>query len=92
VIATIRHKGLKRLYENNDRSKLPPDMVDRIQDILTSLQYSSEIAGLDNPGYRLHALQGTLKGYWAITVRANWRITFRFEDGAAYDIDFLDYH
>ncbi len=43
------------------------------------------------PGFRLHPLIGNRKGFWAITVRANWRIVFRFEDGAA-DVDLVDYH
>lgn len=41
---------------------------------------------------RLHALKGDLKGLWAVTVRANWRIVFRFDDGDASDVDFVDYH
>jgi proteic killer suppression protein len=35
---------------------------------------------------------GDLKGFWSITVRANWRVIFRFEDGEALDIDLVDYH
>jgi toxin HigB-1 len=35
------------------------------------------------PGYRLHPLKGELKGLWSVTVRANWRVIFRFEDGEA---------
>jgi len=26
------------------------------------------------------------------TVRANWRVIFRFEAGQAVDVDYLDYH
>jgi proteic killer suppression protein len=44
------------------------------------------------PGYRLHALKGDLKGFYAVTVRANWRVIFRFKDRGADDIDYLDYH
>jgi proteic killer suppression protein len=29
---------------------------------------------------------------WAVTVRANWRVTFRFQGGDAYDVDLEDYH
>ena len=44
------------------------------------------------PGFRLHELKGPLKGHWAVSVSGNWRVTFRFEDGAAADVDYLDYH
>jgi proteic killer suppression protein len=40
----------------------------------------------------LHPLKGNRKGVWATTVRANWRMTFRFERGDAYDVDLEDYH
>jgi len=92
VIESFRHKGLKRLYEHDDRSKLPAEMVDRIEDILALLDVATEPALLDLPSLRLHPLKGRLQGYYAVTVRANWRIIFRFEGGNAYDIDFIDYH
>jgi len=42
--------------------------------------------------FRLHALKGDRKGFWSVTVRANWRIIFRFEDGDADDVELIDYH
>jgi proteic killer suppression protein len=71
---------------------LPPELIDRIRVILIGLEVARQTSDLDRPGFRLHALKGDRKGSWSITVRANWRITFRFEDGRAYDVDFLDYH
>jgi len=47
---------------------------------------------LDLPRYRLHPLKGDLKGLWSVTVRANWRIGFRFEAGDAFDVELIDYH
>ena len=44
------------------------------------------------PGFRLHPLAGDLRGFYAVTVSANWRVTFRFEDGHAVDVDYVDYH
>lgn len=44
------------------------------------------------PTFRLHQLKGEWKGFFSVTVRANWRIIFRFEDGDAFDVDFVDYH
>jgi toxin HigB-1 len=92
MIESIRHKGLRRFYEDDDRKLLPPDMVERIRDILTALEATETIDGLRRPSFRLHALTGQLKGFWAVTVRANWRIIFRFADGKASDVDFVDYH
>lgn len=47
---------------------------------------------MDIPGFRLHPLKGGLSGYWSVTVQANWRITFRFENGGVTDVDLIDYH
>jgi proteic killer suppression protein len=49
------------------------------------------VTHMDMPGFRLHLLKGQMKGYWAVTVRANWRVIFRFDDGAE-DVDYVDYH
>ena len=60
--------------------------------ILTILDAASTPEALDLPRYRLHKLKGNLKGYWAVTVRANWRIIFRFEGKDAFDVELVDYH
>jgi proteic killer suppression protein len=92
MIGSFRHKGLRRFFEENDRSKLPFEMIERVRDLLTALNGAAAIEELNRPSFRLHALKGELKGQWAATVRANWRITFRFEDGQALDVDLVDYH
>ena len=63
-----------------------------MRDILARLNASAAANDMDVPGFRLHRLKGGLSGYWAVTVRANWRVIFRFEDGHAADVDYLDYH
>jgi toxin HigB-1 len=80
MIGSIRHKGLKRFYENDDRKHLPPEMVERIREILTAIDAAESIEGLTRPSFRLHALRGQLKGFWAVSVRANWRIIFPFRE------------
>ena len=63
-----------------------------IQEILTVLDGAIGLQELNLPGYRLHPLKGKLKGYWSVTVRANWRIIFRFEGVDALDVELTDYH
>ena len=92
MIDSIRHKGLKRFYENDDRRLLPPDMVERIRVVLAALDQANVIEDLNRPSFRLHPLKGELKGFWAVIVRANWRIIFKFADETATDIDLVDYH
>jgi len=92
VIRSIRHKGLKRLYEDDDHRGVVSQHADRLRDILVRLDASATVADMDLPGLRLHPLKGEMKGSWAVTVRANWRVIFRFADGHAFDVDYLDYH
>lgn len=92
MIESFRHKGLRLLFAKGDASKLPADMVARIRLILSVLHAAQEIEGMDVPSFKLHQLKGDLKGSYAVTVRANWRIVFRFDAENAYDVDFVDYH
>jgi proteic killer suppression protein len=92
MIRGFRHRGLKRLYERGDRSGIRPDLLDRVEDILARLDVATTPPALDLPGYRLHPLKGHLNGLWSVTVRANWRIIFRFEGVDAFDVELIDYH
>jgi len=92
MIRSIRHKGLKRLYESDDTRGLTQDHVPRIKIILARLSASSVPGDMDLPGLRLHTLKGQLKGLWAVDVSGNWRIVFRFENNEACDVDLIDYH
>ena len=92
MIASFKHRGLKRLYEQGDRSKVPPEYVQKLERILFSLDNAVVVKDLDVPGYRLHPLSANYRGHWSIVVRDNWRVVFRFEDGQALDIDLIDYH
>jgi proteic killer suppression protein len=92
MIESFNHKGLKRLYEDNDRKLIRADLADRISTLLTYLDAATVIEDLDIPSLRLHPLKGELKGFWAVTVRANWRIIFRFAEGRASAVELIDYH
>jgi toxin HigB-1 len=92
VIVSFRHRGLKRLFERDDPSRVHPQHGNRIRQILALLDVAQTIEDVDIHPLRLHPLTGDLKGHWSVTVRANWRIVFRFEDGDVFDVDLVDYH
>jgi proteic killer suppression protein len=92
MIRTFKHRGLKRLYERGDRSGIRGDLVDSVEDILARLDLATTPQALNLPGYRLHPLKGELQGFWSVTVRANWRIMFRFAGTDAFDVELIDYH
>jgi proteic killer suppression protein len=92
-VRSIRHRGLRRLYESGEGRDLPGAHVEKISDILLAIDEAANAreVGLF-PGWRLHPLKGELKGFWSVTVSANWRVIFRFEKGDAFDLDLVDYH
>jgi len=91
-IKSIKHKGLRLLYEKDDSSKLNPDHITKITAILTRLDTIEVIEDINFPGSNLHKLSGDLVGYWSVKVSGNYRMVFLFEDGFVYDVDYLDYH
>ena len=92
MIKSIRHKGLKRLYEDDNPRGVIAEHVVKLRDILARLDAARTVADMNMSGFRLHPLKGELKDFWAVTVRANWRVTFRFADPDAFDVDYVDYH
>ena len=91
MIVSFRHRGLRRLYEQGDRSG-NPDHAEKIRKILSALEAAEAPEELALPGFHFHRLTGNRRGYFSVTVRANWRITFRFAQGKAYDVHLEDYH
>jgi proteic killer suppression protein len=92
LIQSIRHKGLKRLHQEDDASGVNPEHVNKLRNILARLTAARAVADMDLPGFRLHSLKDELKGFYAVTVRTNWRVIFRFDDGHAEEVDYVDYH
>lgn len=92
MIKSFRHKGLKKFFEKGDISGINPNHTAKVRRILLQLNRAKDIQDMDAPGYRLHSLKGSLKDIWAVDVSSNYRITFRFENGNAYVIDYQDYH
>lgn len=92
MIRTFRHKGLKQLFETGRSRAVAADLERRLIRQLDLLNRAASPADMNLPGSRLHELKGGRKGTWSVTVSGNWRLTFTFSDGHAYDVDLEDYH
>ena len=92
MIKTFRHKGLKELFETGRSKSLAPALVSRLNTILDYLDAAETVYDMSVSGLRLHELKGDRKGTWSVTASGNWRLTFAFRTGDAYDIDLEDYH
>jgi proteic killer suppression protein len=92
-IRSTRHRGLKRLIEDDDDREIRRDLVKRVRRILTALHSAQGVDGLQGPpGWRLHQLSGDRAGTWSIRVSGNWRITFDVEGETVTNLDLEDYH
>jgi proteic killer suppression protein len=92
MIKSFKHKGLEKLFLKGDSSKILQDHVKRLRLILAIIHKAKSIEDVNFVGSSLHESKGDKKGIWSVTVRANWRITFKFEDGNAYILNYEDYH
>ena len=92
MIRSFRHRGLRRLYEDDDRRGVTPEHADKIRVVLARLDRAAKPDDMALPGLRLHPLKGALAGFWSVTIRANWQIIFRFDGHDVADVDLLDYH
>lgn len=92
MINSSRHKGLKLLFERDDRRTVQAAHADKRERILARLEESGDVSHIALPGFSLHALKGVLAGFWSVSVSGNWRVIFRFDNGNALDVDLVDYH
>ena len=92
MILTFRHKGLAAFFKNGRMAGIQPVHAKRLRELLTALNAASIPQDLGRPSWRLHGLSGDRAGFYAVTVQANWRLTFRFDGTDVELLDYLDYH
>jgi proteic killer suppression protein len=92
-IMSARHRGLRRLLEDDDPRGLNPVLARRVRNILAALIAARDIEGVAGPpGWRIHQLTGDRARTWSISASGNWRITFTLEGDEIRDLDLEDYH
>jgi proteic killer suppression protein len=92
VIRSFTHKGLRKFFETGSNAGIRPEHNKRLRLVLGTLNAAVTIKDVALPGLGLHQLTGRLSGFWSVSVSGNWRVIFRFKDGEACDIDYVDYH
>ena len=95
-IRNVKHRGLRRLIQDDNASGLPAAAVDKIRKMLTFLefmQFEDELR--DVPTWKAHQWkEGPRRGLWALHVTKNWRLTFAVDadEIEITDLDYEDYH
>jgi proteic killer suppression protein len=92
MIRSFAHKGLELFYRKGSTKGIQAQHARRLRLILGLLDAARLVEDMQAPGLGLHPLKGDKQGLWAVTVQANWRVTFRFVDGDAEVVNYVDYH
>ena len=92
MLLTFRHKGLEAFFKAGSTARIQAIHAKRLRELLTALNAASGPQDLSRPSWRLHGLSGDRAGSYAVTVQANWRLTFRFIGADVELLDYLDYH
>jgi proteic killer suppression protein len=92
MIKTFSHKGLEDFFYDGSKKGIQPKHAQKIGDILDLLDAAIRVEDMNFPASGLHQMKGDRKGELAVKVSGNWRITFRFSEGDAYDVNLEDYH
>ena len=92
MILSFRHKGLEAFFLTGSHAGIQPMHPKRLREMLATLNAATIPADLARPSWRLHGLSGDRAGFLAMTVQANWRLTFRFVGTDVELLDYVDYH
>lgn len=92
MIHSFKSNVLKALWERGRTKGIDPQSVKKIQRVLSALNTATAPEDMRLPGFKFHELKGDRKGQYAVTVRANFRIVFEWENGKALRVDEEDYH
>jgi toxin HigB-1 len=92
VISSFAHKGLEAFFRTGSKAGIQPAHASGLGRQLAQLEQAASAQDMNVPGWRLHALTGALAAHWSVWVNGNWRLTFRFTDGDAAQVDDVDYH
>ena len=92
MIRSWRHKGLKEFWFTGSKAGIQASHAPKLRRLLHQLNEVDNVSEMDWPGYYLHPLKGEKDGLWSVKVNGNWRLTFAFENGNAYILNYEDYH
>ena len=92
MIQNFKHTGLKKLFEKGNTSGVTANHLKRLKLILALLETAETSEDMDLPGLDIHELKGNRKGIISLKVSGNWRVTFKLENGDAFDVNYEDYH
>lgn len=91
MIKSFRDKALARFHRNGEIRGLKVPNTARLQRLLDLLERARRPEALNIPGLGYHRLKGSRGDTFAVSISGNWRLTFKWDEGAV-DVNVEDYH
>ncbi len=93
MIKSFSNKKLEDFYYDGKTKGINQDHLKKLTMILEILEHANDVEkDMNYPGSKLHKLEPKKENRWAVNVSSNWRLTFVFENGNAFEVDYCDYH
>ena len=92
MIKSFRHKALADLFSTGRSAKIDAKLHKRIAVRLDRLDAAARVEEMNLPGFDFHALHGFTPTRYTVHVNGPWCVTFEFEAGDAWRVDFEQYH
>ena len=92
MIKSFKHKGLEKFYKTGNTKGIQAIHAKKLKQLLSMLEAMTTTDDLKLPSLRFHQLQGDKQNLYSITVQANWRLTFEFDNENVHILDYTDYH
>lgn len=92
MIKSWQHKGLEKVFTTGSKAGIKTEHAKRLRVILQFLDTAMKPEDMNLPGFRFHSMDGSLAGFYTVSVSGNWRLIFKFEGEDAILVDYLDYH
>lgn len=96
MIVEFKGKIARDVWESNSSKTLPREIWLRAKALLTIMHSTRALEDLriagEPPNIRLHKLSGDRRGYWSITIKLPWCITFRYDNGEFSEVKIENYH
>ena len=93
MIRSFADKRTEQIFEGEFIKKLDTALQKKV---LRRLRYIDAADALEDlmvpPSNKLEKKEGDLREFYAIWVNAQWRIIFKWIDGAAHEVQLIDYH
>ena len=92
MIISWKNKKLQKFFVEKVDKGINIEHRKKLLFLLSILNAVTKPEAMNMIGYGFHPLTGNRKGFYAVKINANYRLTFAFDGVNAEQVDYEDYH